>query len=464
MTDFQSVDAPAPAPPGGRVFCPESLGRALLEASVRAAQGLGCRSLDRMPMLGRRPGVRDDLRARVLASDALVEALPIDEAARLDAAAVAQWITGRYRSAVYPAAVLGSPHGSATHLAAAMGAAWLPSGFTVSVPWPGGTVGDWHSAADWGTVVAERILAANPDVTVRQVHDPLQRGPLCATTVTMHVRWTRVPAAYRAFLRSRVAPDGAALHFRDLRNWPVRTVCERYGFQVGSPVSGWAPQDYTLANPSFQRSLAVLGESRWDDPDPGLPGRYAEPSGEPEFDHDLRACGVASYRVLYPRPGVLSAFVADLHRTWLRSHGRPDGHCVVGSGSLMDPWQVYASGLVPYWCEAATRRCVEGAEWWLAGSAPFDAVSVLPQPPGVLSEAHAVAAQWRSIAAFARRRPHVDRLAMSRYPLLPMSAAHAATALSTVPPAGDAPPPRMRPDKVVRALRVTGPPLGLLVA
>ena len=462
MTDFKSVEAPAP--PGGRVFCPESLGRSLLEASVRATQGLGCRGLDRMPMLGRRPGVRDDLRARVLASDAVVEALPVDEVARLDAAAVAAWITGRYRAASYPAAILGSPHGSAAHLAAAMGAAWLPSGFTVSVPWPGGTVGGWGSAADWGAGLAERILDANPEVSVRQVHDPLQRGPLCATTVTLHVRWRRVPEAYRRFLRSRIAPDGAALHFRDLRNWPVRELFDRYGFQVGSPVSGWAPQDYSLTNPSFQRSLAALGEERWADPDPGLPGRYAEPSGEPEFDQDLRGCGVASYRVLYPRPGVLSAFVADLYRAWLRADHRSDGHCVVGSGALVDPWQVYASGLVPYWCEAATRRCVEGAEWWLAGSTPFDDVIVLPQPPGVLSEAHAVAGQWRSIAAFARRRPHVDRLAMSRYPLLPMSAAHAASALSTVLPAADGPPERMRADRVVRALRTAGPPLGLLVA
>lgn len=461
MTDFKSVEAPAP--PGGRVFCAESLGRSLLEASVRATQGLGCRSLDRMPMLGRRPGVRDDLRARVLASDALVEALPVDQVARLDAGAVAEWIIGRYRAAAYPAAVLGSPHGSAAHLAAAMGAAWLPSGFTVSVPWPGGEIGDWEGAAGWGAALAERILDANPGVTVRQVHDPLQRGPLCATTVTLHVRWARVPEAYREFLRSRIAPDGAALLFRDLRNWPVRELSERHSFQLGSPVSGWEPPDYTLGNPSFQRSLAVLGESRWADPDPGLPGRYAEFSGEPGFDHDLGGCGVASYRVLYPRPGVLSAFVADLYRRWLRADDRPDGHCVVGSGALLDPWQVYASGLVPYWCEAATRRCVEGAEWWLAGSEPFDAVSVLPQPPGVLSDAHAVAGQWRSIAAFARRRPHVDRLAMSRYPLLPMSAAHAASALSTVPPVA-APPPRMRAGDVVRALRAAGPPLGLLVA
>src|SRR5690348_14957656 len=83
----------------------------------------------------------------------------------------------------------------------------------------------------------------------------------------------------------------------------------------------------------------------------------------------------------------------------------------------------------------AGRRHVEAAEWWLAGSEPFEAVTVLPQPPGVLAEVHAAAPQWRSLAAFARQRPYIDKLAMARYPMLPLPAARAASALATAAPA-----------------------------
>ncbi|MEV4639907.1 hypothetical protein AB0J80_21425 [Actinoplanes sp. NPDC049548] len=463
MTD-SSVQAPASAASAERVFCPDSTGRGLLEAAVRAVQGRGCRDLDRIPLLGRRPGLRARERTSALLRDAYVEATPIDEVFRLDASAVAAWITGRYPQRTYPGVLLGSVHGAVAHLAAVLDVPWLPSGFTVSVPWLGGRVGDGEGALDWGAFVAERILAGNPDVTVRQVHDPMQRGALCGSTLTLHVRWTRLPEAYREFLATHLAPGGIALALRDLRNWPVLELAPRHSFQIGSPVSGRPADDYTMDNPSFRRLLAGLSENQWSvPPDPG-PSRYAELTGEPGFDQDLRRCGSPAHRVLYPSPSVLSAFTADLHRQWWGTEGRAADRCVVETGSFIDPWHVLSAGLVPYWCESAAQRAVDAAGWWLAGSEAFDEVAVLPQPPGVRSETYATAPLWRSLAAFAGTRPHVDKLAMTRYPMLPMAAARASSALATMSPADPAPPPRMPVAGVLAALRSSGPGAGLLVA
>ena len=87
----------------------------------------------------------------------LREAVPLEHVDRIDAGDVAAWMTGRYPAGPYPAVVLGSAHGGAAHLAAALGAPWLPTSFTVTVPWPGGSVGDWTGGMEWGAKLADLI-------------------------------------------------------------------------------------------------------------------------------------------------------------------------------------------------------------------------------------------------------------------------------------------------------------------
>ncbi|WP_067510418.1 hypothetical protein [Actinoplanes sp. TFC3] len=451
-----------PAPLAAHAMCPDSLGRGLLAAAARALHQQDSRGLDRVPILGRHPRAPARRRATELACDAAAAALPPEMAAALDTDAVAQWIVDHYPGASYPAMVLGSAHGGAVHLAAALGAPWLPSGFVVTVRWPG-AVQDWRGARDYGRDIAACILGGNPGVSVRQVHDPVQRGPLCGSTLTLHVRWRRIPHAYRLFLRTRLA-GGPALMVRDLRNWTVEDLTPGYGFQVGSPVSGWTSADYTTANPAFGDLLATLGVTSWATPGAGAVSRYAETAGEPDFDNELRRWVTPAYRICYPRPGALSAFVADLYRQWWRAAGAVTEHCVVETGTLFDPWRVHAGALVPYWCESAARRGVEAAEMWLAGAEPFEAISVLPQAPGVAAESYAPAELWRSLARFARHRPLLDQLAMSRYPTLPLAASHATTALTIAALWEDRHPVRLSGEHLIAALRSAGPVLGLLVS
>jgi hypothetical protein len=459
-----------------RVVCLEGMDRLLLDVASRAAYRHDCHDLDRLPMLGRYGGAPAPARRSMLANDAWAEAVAGGDVTRIDADAMAEWMISRYPAPTYPGVVLGSPHGSAVHLAAALGAPWLPTGFTVTVRWRGGAVDDWGAATEAGATVAAGILATNPAVTVRQVHDPLRRGPLCASTLTMHVQWLRLPPAYRRFLERRLAPGAASLLLRDLRTWPVLDVIPGHTFQLGSPVSGWLPEDYTMDNPAFAKLIreaggagagsAGAGTAGWRTPPGDLPRRYAELSGEPGLEPDLRRVasdtGRATHRVLYSTAEALSACVADLHRDWLRADGRPVDRCVVETERLLDPWQVVRSGSVPYWCESASERAVCGSEWWLAGSRTFDSVDVLPEPPGSGSGAHAGLGQWRALAAFAGRHGTVSREAALRYPGLPLPTSHA-TAVSRIDPVSRSPLPRIRMDQVVNGLRNAGQTSGILV-
>ncbi len=449
-----------------RVVSPDGVERPLLEAVSRSLLRRGCDDLDEMPVLGRRGGLPTELRWPALAHEDCAQAVPLDRVDRLDAGDVASWMTGRYPAGSYPAVVLGSAHGSAAHLAAALGAPWLPTSFTVTVPWPGGTVGDWTGAMEWGAKVADLLLAANPGLTVRQVHDPVGRGALCGSTVTLHLRWLRLPPAYRDFLESCVDPGGPVLLLRDTRTWPVLELTDRHSFQLGSPSGGLRHEDQTMDNPSFRRLVHSVGGDRWSTPYLDTPPRYAEGAGEPELERDLRrvttATGRPVHRVLYPGPDVLSACVADLYRDWLRDSGRDGDECVVETGRLIDPWRVLTAGLVPYWCESAARPAVDAAEWWLAGSGGFAAVTVLPGPPGTTCDSHAGPAQWRALATFARDRPHLNRQALSRYPMLPLPTSHASIVLRNRHEATRAP-EKLPLSQALSALRKSGSRLGLLV-
>jgi hypothetical protein len=459
---MNATDVPSP----DRVVSRDSIGRLLLDAASSAARRHGCHHLGHVPVLGRHVGLPDPLRLPALADAAWADAVSAEDAARIDADAVADWIVGHYPEQAYPAAVLGSPHGGAVHLASALGAPWLPTGFTVTVRWPGGSMADWGGALTWGSTVAEQILAANPTVTVRQVHDPLGNFPLCASTVTLHIRWRRLPAAYQEVLRDRMEPGAPSLVLRDIRTWPVVEVSAGHSFQVGSPVGGWQPDDYTTDDPSFTRLIPGRGDDRSGSPQPQPADRYAELAGEPALEPHLRQVATETdrptRRVLYPGPETLSACVADVYRAWLHSVGRGGDQCVVETERLVDPWQVLTAGLVPYWCESASQLAVCGAEWWLAGSRGFNCVDVLPAPPGSAGAAHAGMRQWRALARFALHRGSVSHEAERRYPLYPLPTSHAAAMLHTQPRHEDAP-PRLRMEHLLNELRRTGQGAGVLV-
>jgi len=114
------------------------------------------------------------LRERAYAASGGLTAVPARRLSRPFAEEVAAWMTSLYPRRRYPLALVGSSNGAAVHLAAALGAPWLPQTFMVPVRNPGNDPDDPRRDLEWGRRPARALLDANPDVQVHHLHDPVQ--------------------------------------------------------------------------------------------------------------------------------------------------------------------------------------------------------------------------------------------------------------------------------------------------
>jgi len=486
MAFDQSVPAAADrARPGAalsadRVVARDSLGRVLLAVAAQTLGGYGGQELDRLPDPPDPGGAPSAAFEDALAHVAAHRAVPWEATGEVDAETVAAWIVAQYArpagrrvaaATAFPAAVLGSPHGAAVHLAAALGAPWLPTAFDLAATWPDGSVDDPDAALRHGIAAADRLRTANPGIAVRQVYDPVLRGRAAGTTVALVARWRRVPRAYQRFLSARLAPGAPLLLVSDARPWPVFDLGGGLTFQLGGPAAGLEPDDYLRPGPDLGQAVRLAGgeSRRWHAPRIAPADGTAEYGPEPQLVGELRriafAAGRSLHQVRYGRPSALSVAVAEVTRDWLAAAGRDDGRLLVGCGRLLDPSRALRTGLVPYWCESALRGEVSDAEWWLAGSRRFDRVDVLVDPPGRPSSVIAPIPQWRALAWFGRRRGSVDRTALRSYPYGVLPTRHAARVLGGLygdPPAVASPPlPPLPPLVAVTGLATVGRALGL---
>ncbi|RKN48717.1 hypothetical protein [Micromonospora endolithica] len=453
---------------GDRVVAVGSGARVLVAATARALRGTDCADLGHPGPLSRFTGAPDPVRRAAATRAAGRVALTVGQTAEVDAGRVAAWFADQYPRRRYPGALLGSPHGAVAHLATALGVPWLPTGFEMSAHWARGAVDRPKAALDHGAALAGRLLAGNPDLHVRQVHCPASRGALAGATVALAARWRSLPVAYARFLADRLEPGAPLLLVGDARTWPVLDGGSGHSFQVGCPGSGLDPVDFHPDSHALRQVLRSAGgeSADWEPPEVTSPRGSAEHAVEGDLEADVRRFagvhGHPLHRVLAPQPAALSAATADLYRRWLRAAGKTGDRLVVECGRLLDPWQVVRAGMVPYWCENATRRSVDQVEWWLAGSEPFSSVDVLPEPPGLRSPALAGLPQWLAVAGFGRRRRALDRTSARGYPVTSVPTRRATEVLRAQPYDLPTPAPMSVPD-ALEALRDSGRHQGLLV-
>jgi len=328
--------------------------------------------------------------------------VPADRLDEVDGDAVAQWVVDQYPASSYPAVIIGSAHGSVAHLAAAMGAPWLPIGFECDVVWADGRAFDVEAAIQGGRAIASAIVEWNPGVAVRQVCDPIRRSAVPDRELTFHVRWRDLPPAYADFLDQRLVPGGAVVILADERTWPVLDRGLPVSFQLGTPRAGLTWDGYqeglTKHWPEWASSWPqAMCTGEWGDGE-------AELGIEPSFLRYLRdwARGAdhPAMVVGYNDPSQWSAALADVYRRWLRSMGRDADRLVVECGRLFDPNQVLTAGLVPYWCEGSTIASLSAVELWLAGHRPFTHIILRPDPTGHERTRIAELSHWHGLGAF----------------------------------------------------------------
>jgi hypothetical protein len=376
-------------------------------------------------------------------------AIPLSRVADVRADEVASWMVGAYPDRRYPAVVIGSPHAGALHLAAAMGAPWLPAGFRVSAQNGDRDVRHPRAALHTGRPVAAQLLDGEPDVAVYQRCEPFDYG----STLDFYLKWTALPAAVRRFLADRLTADATVLLVRDCRDWPAVRLDDGYSFAVGSTGSGMAWPDYCRQLRETDRDL---GEAAWAVPSPPESGLDAELGVHPGLLSDLRqwSCHDGGRRlrvVATTDPCALSAAVADIYRSWLRGAGKTGNRLVVGCGVLLDPWHVLRAGLVPYWSAQPARDDVEALEYWLAGSEPFRSVDVLVEPPARISPHFVPRTRLSALGRFGVDHGLVDPTCLRQYPLGALDAGYATKVLRGQP--YDLPVPKsLAPDVAVEGL------------
>ncbi|OZM77285.1 hypothetical protein CFP66_36775 [Pseudonocardia sp. MH-G8] len=336
------------------------------------------------------------------------EAAPPDELHTVSAEALARWMVAQYPRRQFPAAFIGSSNGALAHLAAALGAPFLPQTFLLPVAQPQVDPDDPRHGLEAGVGPGRMLLDANPDIALHHMHDPNQDRLSLARMTYFRLKRRRLGPAFTDFLTESL-PRGASLLVADCRlRWPVTRLGDRHVFQFGA-LGGMPAEEFHTGSARVADYLRRYGSARrsWDPP----PADDDAPEAEWGFDNalwnDLREVadeqGWRLRRVTFDEPESLSPLVADLYRWWYRRRGLVADRLLVESFALLDPHLVIATGSVPYWSDFAVEASADGLERYLDGADPYEEILLTLFQHGTEGVGVAPAERWRELLARARR-------------------------------------------------------------
>jgi hypothetical protein len=385
---------------------------AMLRATARALRGKDFAHLGQNPAAAAATRATSAmpwrLRRTAYTVAGAAEGVPVSRLGDVDTDAIAAWAAGQYPRRRYPAVLIGSSNGAAVHLAAALGAPWLPQTVLVPVRWSGNDPDRPDLAMAFGRRVAAPLLARNPDVVLHHMHDGNQDRLMISRMTYFRLKRQRLGAAYERFLTGCLAPGAPILLVDDRSRWPTTRVDERHVFQVGAR-GGLTAEEYLRGSPALADMLRRAGSSRDRLPAPEPDGESAE--AEWGLDEALAAdverwasaYGHPVHRVRIDAPQELSEPVAELYRQWLRERGYPDGRLLVESFVLLDPVHALRAGLVPYWTVFPVDESADLLARHLAEPGRHvDEAYLMLFSHGVRSAGLAGPGRWREVVGHAR--------------------------------------------------------------
>lgn len=348
------------------------------------------------------------------------EGVDPDSLGDVDVEAFREWVVDQYPKRGYPAVLIGSSNGAAVHLAAALGIPFLPQTFLV----PGRrSMGPDEIREDiaWGARHAPALLEENPEVTVRQMHDPNQDRLMVPKLSYFRVKSRVLGVAYEEFLETVLEPGGTVLVLDCGYDWPVIEVGDRHTFQLGG-LGGIRPKEYYEGSEKIARFLAEQGadDRRWDVPDPDDTVPEAEWGFEPALTEDVdRLADGRGYdvrRLSFDDPRDLSPFVAELYRDRYDRRGRGTDRLLVQSFALVEPWWTIRTGSVPYWAAFNTRPDAEFLESYLDRVDAYDDIRATLFSHGVDSAGLAPVERWQAVIERAEDRSGFVGVDTEAYP------------------------------------------------
>lgn len=363
-------------------------------------------------------------RARLYRTAAHIQAVPARCASRLDVDELDQWLVDQYGEGPFPAVVVGVPSGAAVHLAAALGAPFLPQTTLSSIRHRTNHPDDPAGAMDAMAPTTRLIAHHNPRVAVYHMHDPAQDRPMIERFAFLRLKRRALGPVFEKFLTERLAPGGTIVQAEATLQWLSREVGERAYFQFGS-IGGLSEEEYHDGSPRIARYLEqqdstvrewsppamdehrrVEGEWGWD-PTLGVDiARVAE-----REDFTVR-------RLVAPHPQDHSPFIAELYRWWYRRIGAPANRLLVETYAQWDPFWVLRTASVPYWLNFHTQPERAALEGYLDQTRPFDHIHINLLSHGVRSPGVVPVQDWADLAQYhARKEGNVIGVDEDAYPL-----------------------------------------------
>jgi hypothetical protein len=310
---------------------------------------IGLALLNRLPVSIARAAVRQQFRWTAL-SPLEAEELQVEQ---LVAARLADYdgIDGKFDTIL-----VGSAMGGATaHLAAVLGAPFLPQPFILGLR--GGSPEDEvpsHLALT--SRVAERILDRNPEVMAIGHFDPIHDGWLTRVVSHLRLKLIDLPRGYQEFLQNRLNAGGTIVYLDCEARWLHYKLGDRQVYQIG----GWggiSPEEFIEGSERIDRALVESGSKHrggWNIPgqDP-VDGPESEWGSEPGLDQALevfaREHGYGFERITFDNPQGFSRLAFLAHEELYRRQGREAEGVVVETFTQYDPQLVLSLGLLPLW-------------------------------------------------------------------------------------------------------------------
>lgn len=336
------------------------------------------------------------------------EAISARRLKRVDMEQVARWIVGLYPRRKYSAVAIGSSNGAATHLWAALGIPWLPQTLLIPVARSGCHPDDPAADARWAMEPARALLAANPQIELHHMHDPVQDRLMIQRMTYFRVKRIRLGMAYESFLRDCLEPGGTIVVVDCQTRWPTTRYGERHFFQFGA-LGGATQEEYFKGSQRVQEYLRRYHSPRrrWNPPEPDGISPEAEWGFAPELGEDIESFATRYdfrlKRFSFQNPEDLSPLAADFYLWWNRRRGIPETRLIVDSFILMEPYWTVRSGAVPFWMLFNTRPSAVALNDYLSNGRSFEELYLMLFSHGVESVGVVPIHQWKRILARAPR-------------------------------------------------------------